>query len=178
MPNRNIKGFTLIELLVVIAIIGTLASVVLASLNSARERAQVSAIATELREMEKAIISAAITEGRSILWPESDFGGGNPDISEVIAHPNGSVIATYLPNAPTPAIGNRYQYDQDGNDVSVCDNGNNSVIRGANIILIGGGEIFDQLDEMIDGGDGNQCGKIRRSGSNIFYKLADDPRSF
>ena len=51
--NKNTKhklvcGFTLIELLVVIAIIGILASVVLASLNSARDRGSNAAVKADL----------------------------------------------------------------------------------------------------------------------------------
>jgi type II secretion system protein G len=49
------KGFTLIELLVVVAIIGMLASIVLASLNTARQKGRDARRVSDLREIQTAL---------------------------------------------------------------------------------------------------------------------------
>lgn len=85
MKKMNLKrGFTLIELLVVVAIIGILASVVLASLNSARAKGADAAVKANLSGM----------RASAELWydtPSTPGPGGNNTYTGVCA--SASVLA-------------------------------------------------------------------------------------
>ena len=121
----SLTGFTLIELLVVIAIIGTLASIVLASLNGARNSARLVKARAEVNQLRKAI---AFLEGDTNQWPghktidDVESGASGNEIWD-LTDPSAGLMATdgnfpnwsgpYMQVIPLDPWGNNYFFDTD-----------------------------------------------------------------
>lgn len=91
-PYRQ-RGFTLIELLVVIAIIGILSSVVLASLNSAREKARDARRAADIRQVKLALELYRDTNGN---YPPQTGSGETLVLSGIASE----LVPAFLPAIP------------------------------------------------------------------------------
>ncbi|MBU3925563.1 prepilin-type N-terminal cleavage/methylation domain-containing protein [Patescibacteria group bacterium] len=100
---KNKKGFTLIELLVVIAIIGILASVVLASLNSARKKSRDARRIADVKQIQLAL--------------ELYFDANSAEYPDDLA----SLVPTYIGTEPKdPSSAASYAYDNLDNVGAAC----------------------------------------------------------
>mgnify|MGYP001581026150 FL=1 len=91
------KGFTLIELLVVIAIIGVLASIVLASLNTARKKSRDT---RRVADMSQARLALELFYDSNRRYPDTATGNGTA-----------LLVPTFIASWPTdPILGTGYTY--------------------------------------------------------------------
>lgn len=197
---KKSRGFTLIELLVVVSIISLLSSVILTALQGAREKAQVSKIVQDLKQME---IAFNLMRGDSNSWLDEDYiytgiesgnAGTNPNVQEIIDATSYNTLANYLTEEADftyPGISDyRYAYDNDTNHssgnvfTSPCNSGINSG-SGVNLVIfyddgtaVDVSELFVELNNIFEPGESesypdDSCGKIRMNGNDtvIFYML-------
>lgn len=106
------KGFTLIELLVVISLIGILSTLVLANLNSARERSRDAQRKSDLRNIQTALrlyyndVGGYPTNAQLPAWGE--------EFSRT-----GTVYMNTLPKDPLSSQSYRYTYYIDGDNYTL-----------------------------------------------------------
>jgi len=106
------KGFTLIELLVVVALIGILSTLVLANLNSARERSRDVQRKSDLRSIQTAL---------RLYYNDK---GGYPAVFPTAGSPwivSGTTYMSVFPADPLLSQGYRYTYvDGDNYTIDSC----------------------------------------------------------
>ncbi|MEK7354641.1 MAG: prepilin-type N-terminal cleavage/methylation domain-containing protein, partial [Chloroflexota bacterium] len=75
LPERGEKGFTLIELLIVVAILGVLAAVVIPNVGRFIGRGKTEASATELANIQSAVVSMMVDQNLTSLSGETNAAG-------------------------------------------------------------------------------------------------------
>lgn len=109
------KGFTLIELLVVIAIIGILSSVVLASLNSARQKSRDARRISDIKQLQVAL---ELYYSDNNAYPvETTSGGEAVEDSTNLAD---VVTDGYIAVMPTDPGSNTYYYHSPTGGATYC----------------------------------------------------------
>lgn len=163
------SGFTLIEVLIVIAIIGILASIVLASLNSARTKAKAAKFVGDANQIAKALSGWGTDEGITEWWHEDDFlptcgtSGGSRDEPTITCLAENFALGDWLSGSPGIDT-DLYVYDNDGDTFDTDGDGcaDGSIWSGVFLNIWDSAllDVVEEADDKVDNGDGSSCGKI------------------
>jgi len=132
MFKKKSKGFTLIELLVVIAIIGILATIVLVSLNSARQKARDTRRVSDIRQVALAL-EMYYDDHTSSGYPAA-ANCNNTNWTGALATALAPTYVTVLPADPVDSGSNVYMYSGTATDYilyAYLENVNNSALTGS-----------------------------------------------
>lgn len=176
-------GFTLIEILVSVGIIGALMSIVIVTSKSSKDSATAAKTVEQFQIIESGLRDHFADQ--EFFTGEDALGlGPNPSIDTL--RDNG-ILTDFFNTSPTAVFGTLrdYHYDNDrtvSDDDWYTDDGctlTTSDERGVNIMLDGIFEyapgVANEIDRLIDRGDGFGCGRIRRnepSGQYLIYMVS------
>lgn len=172
------RGFTIVELLIVVVVIAILAVITIVVYNGIQSRGSASRVATNIKNIEKALVMYKNATGASTWTVDSDpswHGGttGNPGISEIINY--NAVFKEFLSQAPSATdLGTTspWRYDNDNDTYNGCSasgSGVNIVAQNATNT-----EVALAVDKAIDDGD-LACGKVRMVGTSFMYSVSNAP---
>ncbi|MDR3571018.1 MAG: prepilin-type N-terminal cleavage/methylation domain-containing protein [Candidatus Pacebacteria bacterium] len=116
--NKLISGFTLIELLVVIAIIGLLASIILASLNTARQKGRDARRVSDIKSIQLAL---ELYFDQNSYYPQQSAALSTSPSSDVL--PIAQLVPVYIASAPSDPSGStpyHYQYQSLDSTGAIC----------------------------------------------------------
>lgn len=169
-PSKQ-SGFTIVELLIVIVVIAILATIAIIAYNGIQERSRASAIASDIKQLDKAFRLLATSEGRSTWWVDNTAelpGGSNPTIASLVTNTNLKDYFQALSSTTTAAT-SAVRYDNDNDAYNGC---NADATGGVNIYFYDMDQpLAQQVDNAIDDGNIN-CGNITYSGANLRYSLS------
>lgn len=111
--NKKSKGFTLIELLVVIAIIGILATIVLVSLNTARQKARDT---KRLGDVRQVALALEMYYDDNAVYPGGSESSGCNDWATMKTGIEAGGYMTVVPSDPVNSGTLVYAYESDETD--------------------------------------------------------------
>jgi prepilin-type N-terminal cleavage/methylation domain-containing protein len=164
------QAFTIVELLIVIVVIAILAAISIVAYNGIQQRAKASAIASDLRALDKGFRLFAADQGQGSWWIDNTLTGtSNPTVSSIV---NATNLKNYFQKFSDATLTSTTSviYDNDGDTYNGCSATNTG---GVNFYLYAMDQsLAQQIDDSID--DGNlSCGKVTYSG-NLRYNISKD----